>query len=90
MGDNRLIMIPRRTGPAIGAVCLLAVLICGCAVSSSVQPSIEITTVPPAEKGGGRELDDIRGRVKGASNEQKIVLYARSGAWYVQPLADQP
>ena len=90
MGDNRLIMIPRRTGPAIGAVCLLAVLICGCAVSSSVQPSIEITTVPPAEKGGGRELDHISGRVKGASSEQKIVLYARSGAWYVQPFADQP
>src|SRR5215216_1855735 len=90
MGDNRLIMIPRRTGPAIGVVCLLAVLICGCAVSSSVQPSIEITTVPPAEKGGGRELDEIKGRVRGASSEQKIVLYARSGAWYVQPFADQP
>ncbi len=90
MGDNRLIMIPRRTGPAIGVVCLLAILICGCAVSSNVQPSIEITTVPPAEKGGGRELDEIKGRVRGASSEQKIVLYARSGDWYVQPFADQP
>ena len=60
MGDNRLIMIPRRTGPAIGVVCLLVVLISGCAVSTSVQPSIEITTVPPAEKGGGRELDEIK------------------------------
>jgi signal transduction histidine kinase len=90
MGDNRLIMIPRRTGPAIGVVCLLAVLITGCAVSSNVQPSIEITTVPPAEKGGGRERDEIKGHVKGASSEQKIVLYARSGAWYVQPFADQP
>jgi signal transduction histidine kinase len=89
MGDNRLIMIPRRTGPAIGVVCLLTVLITGCAVSNP-QPSIEITTVPPAEKGGGRELDHISGRVKGASSEQKIVLYARSGAWYVQPFADQP
>jgi signal transduction histidine kinase len=90
MGDNRLIMISRRNGPAIGVVCLLAVLISGCAVSSSVQPSIEITTVPPAEKGGGRELDEIRGHVKGANSERKVVLYARSGAWYVQPFADQP
>ena len=91
MGDNRLIMIPRRpTGPAIGVVCLLAVLISGCAVSTSVQPSIEITTVPPAEKGGGRELDEIKGHVKGGNRDQKIVLYARSGAWYVQPFADQP
>jgi signal transduction histidine kinase len=90
MGDNRFIMIPRRTGPAIGVVCLLAVWICGCAVSPGVQPSIEITTVPPAEKGGGRELDEIKGRVNGASGAQKIVLYARSGAWYVQPFADQP
>src|SRR6185295_17842165 len=70
-------------------VCLLVALITGCAVSSSVQPSIEITTVPPAEKGGGRELDEIKGRVRGASSEQKIVLYARSGDWYVEPFADQ-
>lgn len=83
-------MISRRTGPATGVVCLLAVLITGCALSSNVQPSIEITTVPPAEKGGGRELDEIRGHVKGASGDQKVVLYARSGAWYVQPFADDP
>jgi signal transduction histidine kinase len=89
MGDNRHIMIPRRTGPALGVVCMLAFLISGCALSN-VQPSIEITTVPPAEKGGGRELDQIKGYVKGASSEQKIVLYARSGDWYVQPFADQP
>ena len=83
-------MISRRTGPTIGVVCLLAVLISGCAVSSNVQPAIEITTVPPADKGGGRDLEEIKGKVRGASSDQKIVLYARSGAWYVQPFADQP
>ena len=46
--------------------------------------------MPPAEKGGGRDLDEIKGHVNGASSEQKIVLYARSGDWYVQPFADQP
>ena len=82
-------MISHRAGPTI-VVWLLTVLISGCAVSSSVQPSIEITTVPPAEKGGGRELAEIRGQVKGANSQQQVVLYARSGAWYVQPFADQP
>src|SRR5829696_5165332 len=83
-------MISCRNGPTIGVVCLLAVLITGCAVSSNVQPSIEITIVPPAEKGGDRELDGIKGRVKSASSQHQVVLYARSGAWYVQPFADQP
>ena len=82
-------MISHRAGPTI-VVWLLTVLISGCAVSSSVQPSIEITTVPPAEKGGGRELDEISGEARGANGQQQVVLYARSGAWYVQPFADQP
>jgi len=32
----------------------------------------------------------IEGRVTGARPDQRIVLFARSGAWYVQPYADQP
>ena len=32
----------------------------------------------------------IEGRVIGARPEQQIVLFARSGAWYVQPLANEP
>lgn len=82
-------MISQRAGPTI-VVWLLTVLISGCAASSNVQPSIEIMHIPPADKGGGRELDEIRGRVTGAGNQQQVVLYARSGAWYVQPFADQP
>ena len=82
-------MISRRAGPTVGLVWLLTVFIGGCA-TSNVQPSIEITSIPPAEKGGGRELDQIRGRVNVASNQQQVILYARSGAWYVQPFADQP
>lgn len=86
-----------HTGPAPGpigwllraAVCLLVLVLNGCA-SSTNQPSITITTVPPADKGGGRELTRISGTVQGASNGQLVVLYARSGAWYVQPFADQP
>lgn len=35
-------------------------------------------------------LDRIEGRVTGARPGQRIVLFARSGFWWVQPLADQP
>jgi hypothetical protein len=31
----------------------------------------------------------IKGRVSGARAGQQIVLFARSGAWYVQPFIDQ-
>lgn len=79
-----------HNGPIRVAVCLLVLLLGGCTSSSSVQPAIEITGIPPADKGGTQRLDTIRGRVTGARSEHRVVLYARSGAWYVQPYADQP
>ena len=62
---------------------------CGAERAAS-QPSIELISVPPANKGGVWDLDVIKGRAAGAGPGQRIVLYARSGAWYVQPYADQP
>lgn len=82
-------MSVNRHGPIAG-VWLLIVMLSGCAASNNGQPSIEITQIPPADKGGVIQLDVIRGRVTGARSEQQIVLYARSEAWYVQPYADQP
>jgi signal transduction histidine kinase len=75
------------------AACLLLLVLfflTGCDRSNTDQPYIELTTVPPADKGGRPELDTIKGRVTGAKSGERIVLYARSGAWYVQPYADQP
>ncbi|HET7286228.1 MAG TPA: histidine kinase dimerization/phosphoacceptor domain-containing protein, partial [Pyrinomonadaceae bacterium] len=69
---------------------LIVLLLSGCAADGTGKPWIELTNVPRADKGGGRELETISGRVHGARDEQRIVLYARSGAWYVQPFADQP
>ena len=46
--------------------------------------------MPREDKGGGWELDDVKGRVIGAGSGHQVVLYARSGGWYVQPFADQP
>jgi signal transduction histidine kinase len=76
---------------ACASVILLMLAFPGCGgFSGNPHSWIEITSLPPAEKGGGRELDLIRGRVNGAGSNQKVVLYARSGAWYIQPFADEP
>src|SRR5262245_45611100 len=69
-------------------LCLVAV---GCRrVAAQAEPSIVFDHVPPAEPGGTQRLSDIGGRVVGAGPGQRIVLYARSGGWYVQPFADAP
>ena len=61
----------------------------GCGVKQN-KPSIEVTRIPDAEVGGGPDLQTITGRVTGASAEDRVVLFARSGEWYVQPFIDQP
>ena len=81
--------------PAWKSVFLVVALGCalfgGCrARQDNLGPYIEFTRVPLAEEGGPDRLDVIEGRVRGARPGQQIVLFARSGAWYVQPLADQP
>ena len=40
--------------------------------------------------GGGPALQTITGRVKNTNPEDRVVLFARSGDWYVQPFIDQP
>lgn len=63
----------------------------GCHSRSSTQgPSIEFTRVPLASEGGPDKLGTIEGRVSQARPGQRIVLFARWGPWWVQPLADQP
>jgi len=52
-------------------------------------PTIEFTKIPPSAQGGREKVDRIEGRVAGARSGQQIVIYARSGAWWVQPWADR-
>jgi signal transduction histidine kinase len=55
------------------------------------EPFVEFTRIPKAGRGGTlSELATIEGRVIGARAGQQIVLYARSGAWFVQPFTDRP
>ncbi len=69
----------------------LSVLLAGCgARNGEHEPSIEFTKVPLAGHGGPDRLDTIEGRVVRARPGQQIVLFARWGPWWVQPLADQP
>src|SRR5262245_9135949 len=78
-------------------ICRLSILIvvcallCGCRSSEvNVGTSIEFTRIPQADEAGRDKHDIIEGIVTGARAGQQIVLYARSGAWWVQPLVNQP
>ena len=62
----------------------------GCHSKSADTPTIAFTKIPPAAEGGTERVDTIAGRVVGASPGQRIVVYAKSGHWWVQPFADQP
>jgi hypothetical protein len=67
------------------------ILLSSCRSRQSVPgPSIEFTRVPPAEEGGPDTVDIIEGRVIGAGPGQLIVLYAKNGPWWVQPLRTEP
>ena len=54
------------------------------------RPVLEFTRVPPAEVNRSDKLDIIQGRVTGARPGQQIVLYAKTGMWWIQPLFNSP
>ncbi len=78
-----------RTLSAI--VFLSAVALVACWSEKPQQtPSITFTKIPPAAQGGRERVDTISGRVSGARPGQRIVVYAKSGPWWVQPWPEQP
>jgi hypothetical protein len=63
----------------------------GCRADQMRQPpSIEFATIPEASAGGSDRMSPISGRVTGARPGQQIVLFAKSGVWWVQPLTAEP
>ena len=67
------------------------ILLSSCRSRQDVRgPSIEFTKIPPASQGGRERVDTISGRVVGARPGQQIVVYAKSGPWWVQPWPDRP
>lgn len=70
---------------------LFCLLLSGCQPKQNLrEPSIQFTRIPHAGEGGPGKLEAIEGRVIGARPGQQIVLFARSGLWWVQPRVDQP
>lgn len=71
---------------------LIVVLLAGCKAGSrgNIQPAIEFTRVPPTSAGGPNTSGTIAGRAIGARPGQQIVLYAKAGAWWVQPQTIKP
>jgi hypothetical protein len=58
---------------------------------STVNPSIEFTTIPRADAGGPSTFASVAGRVTGARPNQRIIVFARSGGvWWVQPFRSRP
>lgn len=83
--DRHLPLPTRRTTLTAAAGAILTA--CG---GQPAGPVIEFTRIPQADDGGKEKNDIIEGTVKGARPGQRIVLYARSGKWWVQPLRGNP
>src|SRR5262249_53564710 len=81
----------RKRCLSVAALIGPCVFLSGChAREAKDGPSIESTKVPLAGEGGPDKLDTIEGRVTHVRPGQRIVLFARWGPWWVQPLANQP
>lgn len=73
---------------ALGA--LTGALLAACGSRANADSSIEFTRIPQSDASGNQKHDIIEGIVKGGRSGQRIVLYARSGKWWVQPLRASP
>src|ERR1044072_9667341 len=63
----------------------------GCATRQAAsKPSVEFTVIPQPEEGAPDKTSPISGRVIGGRAGQRIVLFAKSGIWWVQPTVDEP
>src|SRR5215831_16888855 len=86
-------LIPNQIRRANRRQALVAVtggILTACHPRDNPGPSIEFTRVPQTDPGGKEKNDIIEGIVKGGRAGQQIVLYARSGQWWVQPLRSYP
>ncbi|WP_321476367.1 hypothetical protein [uncultured Paludibaculum sp.] len=63
----------------------------GCRTTpSGPRATIRFTRIPLADVNGSDKHDIIEGAVAGAHQGQQIVLYAKNGAWWLQPLLEAP
>src|SRR5439155_22378398 len=77
--------------PSLTVLLGVVVLMIGCRPSKpATNPAVEFAKIPPAAQGGRERVDTIAGRAIGARQDQQIVIYARSGPWWVQPWPEKP
>jgi hypothetical protein len=70
---------------------LIFLCLSGCDLHlKNVEPTIEFSQVPRAGLGGPEKFETVVGRVTDARPGCRVVLFAKSGKWWVQPLAMQP
>lgn len=76
----------------LGAWLLLACfLLSSCRTpGTNAAPTIVINQIPPADAGGPNRVEPIAGRVTGLRAGQRLVLFARSGVWWIQPTSEEP
>lgn len=84
-------MTSRRRG-TLGRIVLAGLLlgIGGCSGSRPVVPEIGFTVIPEAGAGGRARMAPIAGTVRRWQPQHRVVIYARSGTWWVQPYASTP
>ena len=85
--------MPHRCSKQPMNACALAIacLAFGCSSPRSQEArSTEFTHLPPAGESSPDILLAIAEKVKNARPGQKVVLFAHSGVWWVQPLANEP
>lgn len=68
----------------------LPVVLVGLCLSCSSSPSIELTRIPEAGPGGKERFVEISGKVSGGSKADRVVLFAWSDVWWVQPTFTKP
>lgn len=74
---------------SLPAVIVLA--LSGCTVrQQAAEPEIFFTRIPAARTGDSTTLEAIEGRVRRVLPGQRIVLFARSDIWWVQPFSNNP
>jgi signal transduction histidine kinase len=84
------IAIPCPTGKPVLFAALVVLCLYMSTCDTQNHPSVKITRVPLAAEGGPVRFDTIEGYVTGNEPGQRIVIYARYGPWWVQPLTEQP
>src|SRR3954453_761513 len=74
------------------ALCTVAVLAAGCSARprNATEPRVEFTRIPEARLGGSRAVDIIEGRAIGAEPGHRVVLFAKTDLWWVQPFSTEP